>query len=497
MFSKIIDVSPLVGGVADSVFPRIYGDTYNSDVSFLATLRALVAPRLQEGEQVYLRFTRSSYHKGVFEQNRPTRVIYALYPEDSFSDGSIVIHNVSGGSEDTENVFEGIEKYFLERNTEADGWMRLEKVTEFFHRSFKTLCYVNPEHKRVVVFVDNLNFRRLHFIQVAIFAFLPWYFDPQKGVTADEMELIQSLRERTEDKYIACIEKIAGKYDFRTMGIQTMLKGFETRYERIERDRVKAEIEEVYRTIERYDDSIRDLLAQKEEYEIRLLGLDAKIISMEEGGDSEIMEYFLCNKKLSLANVDDHTITFACQDYLMYFDEDMARSMINNDRSYVYIIDGRRFNNYIPAEDMKLLMNAIFIDQELRIKFCAAYRFELSRGVTALSGWGYGYEFRECMPNPHTDRYSCMGNYQREITMRIKENDYIGAIEQSIASCKSLNFGDSTVMAEFMRRMYGVDGYDHNKCIELPDGRVVDPLEAIKYLKEKDEQKEEQEETNE
>ena len=136
---------------------------------------------------------------------------------------------------------------------------------------------------------------------------------------------------------------------------------------------------------------------------------------------------------------------------------------------------------------MKKLMYAIFIDQTLRIKLCSAYKFYLNGNVEGLSGHRYGYEFRECTPNTHIDRYSCLGNYQRVINECLRRNDYIGAIEQCVASCKSLNFADSTVMSEFMSRLYGISNYDVNiKCIELPDGRVVEPKDAIAWLNEQE-----------
>lgn len=80
-----------------------------------------------------------------------------------------------------------------------------------------------------------------------------------------------------------------------------------------------------------------------------------------------------------------------------------------------------------------------------------------------------------------------MGNYQRAINELLKNHNYIGAIEQCVASCRSLNFADSTVMQEFMRRLYGLSDYNVNiRCIELPDGRVVEPKEAIVWLKEQE-----------
>ena len=133
---------------------------------------------------------------------------------------------------------------------------------------------------------------------------------------------------------------------------------------------------------------------------------------------------------------------------------------------------------------MKMLMEAIFLKQSIRIKMCAAYRFEFGVQVTGLKGYHYSSDFREFTPNTHIDAYQCLGNYRQAINQLIKDNDYIMALEQCIASVKSLNFGDSTVMSEFMSRMYGISDYNVNiRCIELPDGRVVEPKEAIEYLK--------------
>ena len=85
------------------------------------------------------------------------------------------------------------------------------------------------------------------------------------------------------------------------------------------------------------------------------------------------------------------------------------------------------------------------------------------------------------MPNPHIDRYNCLGNYERTINSMLLEHNYIGALEQCVASCKSLNWGDSTVMHVFMDTMYG-SGHYNNQCIELPDGNIVNPKDAIKWL---------------
>jgi hypothetical protein len=200
------------------------------------------------------------------------------------------------------------------------------------------------------------------------------------------------------------------------------------------------------------------------------------------------MEYFLVNKSLSLATVDSSNISFVVKTYLQYFDEEAAESAIQRKSSFIYTPSGNNGERYIPAEDMELLMRAIFIEQTLRVKVCATYNFSLRGNVNAVGQAYYNpAEYSEYIPNPHIDKYTCMGNYSPVINQLLANNDYISALEQCIASCKSLNFHDSVVMAEFMCELYGCstrNGYRNNCCIELPTGQVVKPVDAIKWLRE-------------
>ena len=353
----------------------------------------------------------------------------------------------------------------------------------FFRKAFKVLCYINPETRNVSIFVDNLDTTHMHYLQCGIFSFMPWYFNQEAGVSELEMDLIKSLRNKTPDKYQECIAKIAERYDFKTARIRQLLAGFETRYERVQLDDIRYRLQSTINSINEMNERISSYLRQQRDYEVALLGYETKI-AQSQGEDSEIMEYFLCNKHLNLESVDDTRMKFVVTDYVSYFDEEIIRRVLDNPTSFIYRTDGRDHGNIISHDDMKLLMEAIFIDETLKMRFCAAYQFELGGNVQALSNYNYPAECREYMPNPHIDRYRCMGNYGKIINERLRDHDYIGAIEQCIASCKSLNFGDSPVMSDFMNRMYGLGGYGAVKCIELPDGKIVTPKDAIKYLKE-------------
>ena len=130
---------------------------------------------------------------------------------------------------------------------------------------------------------------------------------------------------------------------------------------------------------------------------------------------------------------------------------------------------------------MEKLLNAIFVDQTLKIRFCAAYYFDMNGSVTPQHSHRFGPEFQGYKPNPHIDRYTCMGNYKPAINTALRKRDYVTALEQCVASAKSLNFHDSTVMEEFISQFTSNGGSSY-KAIELPDGTIVSPKEAVKWI---------------
>ena len=482
MFKSIITTTPFTSETANDFFQNVNGETFQRDITFLSSLRALIAPRMKEGDNLYLCFQSSNYSAAELARQSVNDAIRNTVYLDVHESGKLTIHNFTrNAQEDNYAWMEAMKASFCDV---YPGWHPLEKVTLLFRKKFYVRCFVNPELKSTIIFTDNMDIRKMHYLQCAILGYLPWYFNPQDGVDDLEKELIESLRENTSQRYEDCLARMAERYDFKTEKIRRLLAGFETRYEEVECDNMRNQILQTISSIEDLNRRIGEYLKQKNEYEIRLLGLETKIA--QGGGDSEIMEYFLCNDKLVLESVDHTKLVFGVKDYLTYFDEDMAKRVINNDASYVYCPRGRRCNNYILAEDMKMLMTAIFVDQILRVRVCAAYEFQLNGNVRARGSYSYGSEYRGYTPNTHIDRYNCLGNYERQINNFLVKHDYIGAIEQCVASCKSLNFGDSPVMQEFMSRLYGISDYSESvniRCIELPNGNVVFPKEAIEYLK--------------
>lgn len=486
MFRQKVCQTMMTSEAANNFFQHIAGENWNGDVSFVSTLRALVAPRMQEDEVLSVVFTSTGYSAREISSVSAKQAVKAMFDADRWGAGFIVVH--SHTSQSQEDNYASLELMKSTFESTYPGWHRLEKVTDFFRKKFYVLCFIHPETKRVALFVDNLDLQKLHYLQCAIFAFLPWYFDPEKGVSEEEMSLIESLRGRTSSKYEECIAKIAEKYDFKTARIRQLLAGFETRFERRKCEELRSNIASIDSEIDRLSDTISGYLRQRRDSESTLLGLELKI-EQDNGGESEIMDYFLSNDKLSLENVTNSKMVFVVRANCEYFDEDMAKSIIDKPESYVYRPAGRACNAYIQSEDMKRLMYAIFIDQTVKLRFCAAYSFDIgNQSVRGLSNHNYGAECVGYTPNTHIDRFSCMGSYQNTINRMLKDNNYISAIEQCVASCKSLNFADSTVMSEFMCRMYGLQGHTNvnNRCLELPNGQVVTAKEAADWLREQE-----------
>jgi len=486
MFKTDIVDTPFTTEAANSFFGNITGAKYRNDISFLATLRALLAPRIKEEGGVFLQFGRSRYEKSQLEAAGVEASINAMCSSiiapPSGPEGVIYIHSLDGNAEANDLAFQLLQKGFvdyLEKQWGASRFTALEKITAFYQKAFRVLCFINEERKSVAVFVDRLDNKKLHYLQCSILAMMPWYFDKEVGITAQEMELIKSLRENKPDSYIAALEKMAKQYDFKTEKIKKLLNGFDTKIDRLTLDRLKAKIKDYDDDINIHHRQISDLLKAKDDTMIRVMGLSCRI--NEKGdNDSEIMQYFLCNKSLYLNNVGDDYIEFSVKSPITYFDPDLAESVIENERSCVY-----NHVDHSEMGDIKRLLRELFLseDPRLHIIACAAYRLDLHRSIQAIGNYRFDADFSDAIPNMHIQLYRCLGNYEKAINELMCVANYVGGIEQCVASCKSLNFGDLVVLTDFFECLFK-GRHGNNRCIELPDGSVVDYKGAIQWLNE-------------
>ena len=467
----------------------------------MSTLRALVYHRMSDGEEITLHFTRSSYEADILSGGHKYSVLegatfgdnYGIFNEGE-NLGLIQVHDFDSHDKEANKGF--IDLISGKLVGEHAGWVRVDRITDFCRNLMRkegkadVVCFVCPSERKVLLLVEGLTFKLLHYLQCGIVAYMPWYFNQEDGVTELEMELIKSLQMTTPEKYLGCLQEIAKEHDFHAEYIKSMLSGYEIAYQKAEIDNARARLNEVSYDMSELDARYSELLKKKRDIEIRILGLQDSIEN--DSGESEVMHFFLNNDSLYLEEVNGTRIEFVVKDYIEFFDPEMAETMISKDGSYVYRAGG--FNH----DDVQKLMTAIFVDMRLRIKTCAAYMLDVgSMMYRGTQNYCFDSRFDDAMPNFHIQRYSCLGNYNKPIKEFLSRNDIAGAISQCIASCKSLAFGDYTVMEDFMKCICTGRG-GNNRCIELPDGNVVTPRQAIAWLNQQESSNEtESEESNE
>ena len=142
----------------------------------------------------------------------------------------------------------------------------------------------------------------------------------------------------------------------------------------------------------------------------------------------------------------------------------------------------------------KKLLDAIFGDEPvLRVKICAYYDMDVRGDVDSMRRYRFQPNCNDYMPNPHLNHYNCLGNHRRYINDRLTDGDVVGAIEQCIASAKSLNIGEGATMEYFLHDLFQTS----RKIIELPDHTSVNPSEALKWLKDQESKQKEESESGE
>lgn len=496
MFKDVIRETPLYNPAANQFFEdKITGSAYSNDVSFISTLRALVGSRIGD-DSLDLTFSHSTYDKESAEYAREKSPVtnmmeYAIANCIGVSvlaeKGRLNIHNLSHPREEANEAWIEIFTHLPEAYPD---WVRVEKVTNYYSDCTKgkmhVLCFVNPSLKSTLVITPCLDIHKMHILQTGITVFLPWYFPSgeKKVVTEKEYQLINSFKESTPAMYMDCITEIARQYDFRSAHIRSCLGDFEVKAWDRERTSLETEVTRCNNQIDEYTRRITDLLRAKREYDTRLYGIITRIAQSKER-DSALMQYFMENTALSIARVDGLNIDFYVKtDLVMFGDEDEVEECINDDYSYIYRPDGDSLDHIIKTEDMRRLMTAIFIDRTLKMRVCTFFKFSAAGEVSAPSKHIFGWEFNDATPNPHHYHFHCIGDYVADIVSCLQKYDYIGALSKCVMSCGSINMHEQVTISHLMECLYGVDTNVNNRCIVLPDGRVVTPKEAIEYLKE-------------
>lgn len=482
MFGTITDLT-LASPMARKLFPRISAQNFRDDVSFLATARALLQPRLPEGESFDV------IPVPAAPNGECTRIRGDLIRLEDFDDSTraLVVYNVTP-SDQSREALEGLLRSLDASFQEADGWVSLPDVETFLsQKNVSARIFLHPEKRFAEVFVLSLTVPKWHLLQSLLPRLLPWYFQDHP-LSKQELDLLLSLTRTNGEAYQIAIEAFAAQYDFRSLKIREGLQGFETRMER-------AQIQDLYDRIQDIDRRLEDLRASfarycrdREELALRYFALNAKIERAKDaqsGEDSELTEYFLCNKSLHFISSEESKIKFIVTGYLDYFDPDVFDSTIANAESfffYDYNTNSGYGNPEMTKDRIERLLRAIFQEGTIKVRTCAAFLVDFgSYRCSACRNFIYPVEFSGYMPNPHLDRYACLGNNEMEILEALKDKNYIQALEYCVAANRNLNLTDTAVGTVFMEYLLNPEA---GMFLELPDGTCVTPIDAILFLEE-------------
>jgi hypothetical protein len=104
----------------------------------------------------------------------------------------------------------------------------------------------------------------------------------------------------------------------------------------------------------------------------------------------------------------------------------------------------------------------------------------MKNSLTPIRGYTFPPESRDYLPNPHIQRFNCIGGYSGRFAEYMHRHDYVGAIDQAVMSARNLNFHDSTVMESLAYEL----SHTAIKCVEDKDGTLMTPRQAIKRMEE-------------
>ena len=350
-------------------------------------------------------------------------------------------------------------------------------LTFFFGGKFGVYAFLDTERRIALAITSVLNTQKYHWMQAVLPMLMPWYWADENGeinIGPEAFALLEKLNSQDVDGYLQILQEFADRLEIERKYNDEKLKGFlniaQTRAlnnarEDVERYRRRAD--ELMEELGSVTRSIREKLAY-------VTGLE---LATDDTKASEFATYISNNSAVKTILFDDNFMRILCHGHMEYYDTDPLEDYLENKRSMIYAnTDGTKLQGKIEK-----LLRALFIDETLRIRVCAEFDINVAENrVRAKQGADYPEAFRDYYPNPHIEGYGCIDGYVSTMAQYVAEGNFVGAVEQCIASTQTMNFHDSTVCGRLIRDF--VSMYDTRECIMLPDGSYTTIEKAIEYL---------------
>lgn len=492
MFTRSITGLDITSQIGSDLCPNITTNRYYSDdESFLATLRVILHKRMPPDSAVQLRVSSSSYSRESFRNVPAAHCVSALVSYNTTN--MIHVASLEGSSDGVSASFEQIDEHLNE--VSPHEYTALTDVAVFIEKSCSTRArvYISEEMRTTLIVVENLSLKKWHALQAFLPRYVPWYMK-DAPLDEEETELLRSLTKRYAPEYIRRIGELTKRFDFRAARVHKLLSRFEKQLEQKKLNDVQNQISNTEYALARLDEQVRDMYLALDALRAQETGLLVKIRDIG-AGESDLMEYFLCNKNMDIISVENGRIEFVVNTTISSFDPDLvegALARFGKSFFYRHYIRGTRYENEeLTDERIQRLMTAIFLDEKLKLRVCAAYRMNcLGGGLIALRDYAFSEEtLATHTPNQHIQHYACLGNNGPLIGDAMRRRDYVGAAILCNSSASNINFSEANTGTFFMEKICALDV---GEIIEMPDGSTKTPLDAVKWLEARDAEKEQE-----
>jgi len=470
MFKQALTNLPLADCDASEFFSNINADLYEGDETFRATLRMLLYNRIQQGECINVK---------VLTDSKSSRYVEDL--DIHVKNDSLVIKNplvcetlyvvvLKGYSDESfrqiENSAKGI---FSAYHFHAQASLYLSQS------KCKVSVFINKQEHRTVALVRNMTQGIWHKMQSSLIKLIPWFFT--SPLTETENELLKSLTVQDSGKYLELIAAFAKTFNYHEDKIARLLNGFGLKHERQRLESFLHERSQNQNRFESLQSEIAACIAKEQDLQTSIMGIETLLA---QGDGSGLTDYFIYNKSLHLLEVGTDYLTFMVTTYLDYFDQDVFDRFHANPSSYFYT---KTTGLAKDEESFKNLLLALYGDESsIRVRVCAEFQLSLSGTLRPFHSSIRTANFPHWLPHPHIDGASCLGSNAAPINQLMMERKYLEAIEQAVSATKNINFADSAIAPKLIQAIRT----GAQKFLELPNGDVVTPGMAIKWLNPKE-----------
>lgn len=449
--------NPTIFVTEPSVLPNVKVPDYGTDRSLAETVKALLYDRIGD----------ATFVASIKDLNKKDKL------EDAVSEWALCGDNLAFVfKEMTVSEMNSFRKW-AEKDLCLVNCNRLVKLSDAMNQKCGYNCeiYASKTENRALVVAKRPNLSQWHVLQAMFYRMFPQMFEPQP-LTQNEKELIVSLTLPSMENYASWTKKLAERPELRDLHLKKSLAKVQSRYYETKIDGLTKQRDTALADKINVEKKYVQVLEMLEKATFALEGAKALLQSQTE--DDSLYEYFRNNRQLCAVKTTDEDISFIVKTFLDIYDPEVYADLARRG----FIFEGHS----IPAADCKLLMDAIFSDSpEFRVKICAKYTLAL-RGLCLVESHArYPIECIEYIANPHIQWHACLGSYKMEIDKALQSGNVIGAVEQCIASCQSVNLGETTMT--FIPMMRDVFNAKDVRCLRRKDGVDMSPTEAIEYLK--------------